>query len=98
MLSSTGDPQVRLATPDRAWPHARIGGAVRGMAGQQALDEQDQLGQSSAPAGLLSISANDMGKWLQLQLAHGHLPGGGRLFSEAASAEMWKPVTLERWH
>ncbi len=95
MLSSTGDPQVRLATADRAWPHARIGGPVRGVAPQQVLDERDQLGQSSAPAGLLSISANDMGKWLQLQLAHGALPGGGRLFSEAASAEMWKPVTIE---
>ena len=95
MLSSTGDPQVRLATADRAWPHARIGGVVRGAAEQQALNERDQLGQSSAPAGLLSISANDMGKWLQLQLAHGQLPGGGRLFSEAASAEMWKPVTIE---
>ncbi|WP_242097758.1 serine hydrolase [Sphingomonas sp. CROZ-RG-20F-R02-07] len=95
MLSSTGDPQVRLATADRAWPHARTGGAVRGLGAQQVLDERDQLGQSSAPAGLLSISANDMGKWLQVQLAHGRLPNGGRLFSDASSAEMWKPVTIE---
>ena len=95
MVRSTGDPAVRLATPDRAWPHARLGGAVRGVAPQQVLDESDQLGQSSAPAGLLSISANDMGRWLQIQLAHGRLPDGRRLFSEAASAEMWKPVTIE---
>ena len=95
MTNSTGDPVQRLATADRAFPHARIGGAVRGTAPQRVLDEHDQLGQSSAPAGLLAISANDMGKWLQLQLAHGQLPNGRRLFSEAASAEMWKPVTIE---
>ena len=95
MKNSTGDAVQRLATADRAFPHARIGGAVRGIGAQRVLDERDQLGQSSAPAGLLAISANDMSKWLQLQLAHGRLPDGGRLFSEAASAEMWKPVTIE---
>jgi CubicO group peptidase (beta-lactamase class C family) len=94
MSKSTGDPAVRLSTADRASPHARIGGPVRGVAAQQVLDERDQLGQSSAPAGLLAISANDMTKWLQLQLAHGRLPDGGRLFSEASSLEMWKPVTI----
>lgn len=94
MSRSTADPAVRLSTADRASPHARIGGTVRGAAAQQVLDERDQLGQSSAPAGLLAISANDMGKWLQLQLAHGRLPDGKRLFSEAASTEMWKPVTI----
>lgn len=95
MLRSTADPQHRFATANRAHPHARIGAAVRGLAEQSVLDERDQLGQSSAPAGLLAISANDMTKWLQLQLARGKLPGGGRLFSEAQSAEMWKPVTIE---
>ena len=95
MMNSTADPVVRLATADRAQPHARIGGTVRGLGAQRVLDERDQLGQSSAPAGLLAISANDMAKWLRLQLAHGKLPGGGRLFSEAASAEMWQPVTIE---
>ncbi|WP_375396573.1 serine hydrolase [uncultured Sphingomonas sp.] len=95
MATATGDPAVRLATTDRATPHARIGGVVRGLAPQQVLDERDQLGQSSAPAGLLAVSANDLAKWIQLQLAHGKLPGGGRLFSEAAATEMWKPVTIE---
>ena len=95
MLRSTADPQRRFATVNRAQPHARIGGAVRGLGEQGVLDERDQLGQSSAPAGLLAISANDMAKWLQLQLARGKLPNGGRLFSETQSAEMWKPVTIE---
>ncbi len=95
MLSSTADPEHRFATVNRAYPHGRIGGTVRGLANQSVLDERNQLGQSSAPAGLLAISANDMVKWLQLQLAHGKLPDGGRLFSELQSAEMWKPVTIE---
>lgn len=95
MTTATGDPAVRLATADRAAPHARIGGAVRGLAPQQVLDERDQLGQSSAPAGLLALSANDLAKWLQLQLAHGKLPKGGQLYSKASASEMWKPVTIE---
>lgn len=95
MLNSTADPDRRLATADRAYPHARISGKVRGLGPLAPLDERDQLGQSSAPAGLLAVSANDMAKWLQLQLAHGKLPDGRRLFSEASAATMWTPVTIE---
>ncbi len=95
MLHSTADPEHRFATADRAYPHGRVGGPVRGLGPLRVLDERDQLGQSSAPAGLLAVSANDMAKWLQLQLAHGRLPDGRRLFSEAASATMWQPVTIQ---
>ena len=42
-------------------------------------------GSNAAPAGGLAISANDMARWLMIQLDDGKLPGGnGRLFSEAA--------------
>ena len=82
-----------LTTPNRAHPHARFGGAVRGTGPQRALDENDHLPQASAPAGLIALSANDMARWLQIQLAHGAMPGGGRLFSEAQAKEMWTPVT-----
>ena len=95
MTTATADPAVRLTTADRAQPHARIGGVVRNLAPQQVLDERDQLGQASAPAGLIAVSANDLAKWLQLQLAQGSLPNGRRLFSAAAAAEMWRPVTIE---
>ncbi len=95
MHRSTADPEHRFATANRAYPHGRVGGTVRGLGPQSVLDERDQLGQSSAPAGLLAVSASDMAKWLQLQLARGRLPNGGRLFSEAQSAEMWKPVTIQ---
>ncbi|HBK47704.1 MAG TPA: serine hydrolase, partial [Xanthomonadaceae bacterium] len=44
----------------------------------------------------LSSSANDLARWLQVQLAHGALPGadGRRLYSEAAARELWTPQVL----
>ena len=68
---------------------------MRGTGPLQLLDERDELGRAAAPAGGLAISANDMSKWLVLQLAHGKLPSGERLFSEAAHAAMWKPEVLQ---
>jgi CubicO group peptidase (beta-lactamase class C family) len=95
MLHSTSDNDVRFTVEDRAYPHGRTGGPVRGLGEQKMLDERDELGRALAPAGLIASSANDMARWIQIQLAHGAIPGGGRLFSEASGAEMWKPVTLE---
>jgi CubicO group peptidase (beta-lactamase class C family) len=95
MLHSTSDEAHRFATPNRASPHARTGGAVRGIGPLKVLDEHDNLAPASTPAGLLAISANDLARWLQIQLAKGKLPEGGRLFSEASSAEMWTPQTIE---
>ena len=95
MLNSTTDDEHRFDTPDRAYPHARTAGVVRGDGAQQNLDERDDLGRAAAPAGGLSISANDMAKWLTLQLAGGALPDGRRLFSKAAHDEMWTPQTIE---
>ncbi|QKR99802.1 serine hydrolase [Sphingomonas sp. CL5.1] len=95
MKNSTSDSAPRFATVNRAWPHARINGAFRGVGDQSVLNERDELGRNAAPAGGLAVSANDMARWMMIQLAHGKLPeGDGRLFSEAASAEMWKPVVL----
>ncbi len=91
---SITDDARRFATEDRAYPHARLDGAFRGVGDQSVLNERDDLGRNAAPAGGMAVSANDMARWLQVQLAHGALPGGGRLFSAAASAEMWKPTVL----
>jgi CubicO group peptidase (beta-lactamase class C family) len=79
--------------PNRAYPHARFGGAVRGTGDMKLLDEQDHLPQSSAPAGLIGASANDMAHWLQVQLGQGALPNGKRVWSERQAKEMWSPVT-----
>lgn len=93
MTSSTTDGR-RFEIPNRAQPHARMNGGLRGAGDQEVLDERDELAPSAAPAGGLAISANDMSKWLKLQLAHGALPGGQRLFSEAQSKAMWRPEVI----
>jgi CubicO group peptidase (beta-lactamase class C family) len=96
MLHSTTSDDARFAAEDRAQPHARVNGGLRGVGDQSRLDERDALGSSAAPAGGLAISANDMSRWLLIQLDHGKLPGGnGRLFSEAAHEQMWQPVILQ---
>ena len=95
MLNSTSDGDARFASPNRAQPHARMNGGLRGAGDQELLDERDELGRPAAPAGGFAVSANDMARWLLIQLAGGKIPGSSeRLFSEAAHAEMWKPVVL----
>lgn len=93
MKNATSDSEERFATPNRSWPHARLSGPLRGIGPQQALDERDELGRNGAPAGGLALSADDMAAWLRIQLAHGALPDGKRLFSEKQAMEMWTPVT-----
>lgn len=94
MLASTTDYDSRYAAPNRAFPHARVNGALRGDGPISVLNERDELGRNAMPAGGLAMSANDLAQWLQIQLAQGAIPGGGRLFSEAAAREMWQPVTI----
>lgn len=94
MRVSTSDDADRLRTANRVQPHARLNGAIRGLGDLQPLDERAGSGENSAPAGGVSTSASDLGRWIQIQLAHGKLPGGGRLYSEAAAVEMWTPRTL----
>jgi CubicO group peptidase (beta-lactamase class C family) len=96
MLHSTSDEDDRFATANRAQPHARMNGGLRGAGDQQVLDEREELGRNAAPAGGLAVSANDMARWLLIQLDGGKLPGGsGRLFSEASHAQMWRPVVIQ---
>ncbi len=96
MLNSTTDDDIRFTRADRAQPHARMNGGFRGVGDQELLNERDGLGRNAAPAGGLAVSANDMARWLLVQLARGKLPGSEeRLFSEAASTEMWTPVVIQ---
>ena len=95
MRDSTTDAPGHFADPDRAQPHARTGGPVRGLGAQGVLDEHDELGRAAAPAGGMAVSIGDMARWLRIQLAHGKLPDGGRLFSEAAHDQMWTPLVLQ---
>jgi CubicO group peptidase (beta-lactamase class C family) len=98
MRTATSDRVERRRTANRAWPHARRDGPMHGMGTQKPLDDSGQaefdpeLGQNAAPAGGVAASANDMARWIAIQLARGALPeGSGRLFSEAASRQMWTP-------
>jgi hypothetical protein len=96
MMHSTSDDPPRFANENRAQPHARLNGPLRGFGDQEVLDEHDDLGRNAAPAGGLAISADDMARWLLIQLAHGKILGSDkRLFSEEAHEQMWKPVQLQ---
>jgi len=91
--SVTNDPD-RWVAPNRALPHGQLG-ELRGMGAQVLLDEKGvSLGQNSAPAGAIASSANDMAKWIQVQLGEGKAASGAQLFSAANAREMWKPVVL----
>jgi CubicO group peptidase (beta-lactamase class C family) len=94
MSRSTVSDAEFQAQLDRGHPHSRSGGAIVGLGTQAPLDETAAIAPNAAPAGGLSISANDMTRWLLAQLAHGQIPGSSsRLFSEEQSKEMWNPVT-----
>lgn len=95
MTASTTRDADRFANANRVQPHARVQGPVRGLGPLSVLDERKGLGDTAAAAGGISSSANDFGRWLQIQLALGALPEGeGRLFSEAVGREMWTPQVL----
>ncbi|MGH8191048.1 MAG: serine hydrolase [Rhodanobacteraceae bacterium] len=79
--------------PDRATPHARISKAIRGMGPQSALTS-DGVSDPISPAGGICASADDMGRWLRVQLAHGAMDSGKHLFSAAQSKMLWTPVTV----
>ena len=96
MLQSTSDDDVRWQKPNRAFPHARMDGGLRGVGTQEVLDERDVLGRNASPAGGLAISANDFARWMRIQLAGGKLvDSDAHLFSEKARDEMWTPQMLQ---
>ena len=96
MLHSTSDDDARFANANRAYPHARMDGGLRGVGHQEVLDERDVLGKNASPAGGLAISANDFARWLRIQLGGGKLvDSDAHLFTEKARDEMWKPQTLQ---
>lgn len=97
MRTATSDRVERRRARNRAWPHGRRDGPMHGMGTQEVMDDSGraefdpELGANAAPAGAVAASANDMGRWIQIQLARGATPEGGRLFSEAQAREMWTP-------
>ena len=79
---------------NRAWPHARASGAIRGEGPVTALAAPLPL-DNAAPAGAINVGMTELARWLELQLGRGLDPHSGkRLFSEVQSREMWTPQTL----
>jgi len=68
-----------------ATPHAAIEGVVRPV---KAFDSDN-----TNPAGGICSNAEDMAKWLLLQLNEGQLEDGSQLFSERSSRELMTIVT-----
>lgn len=75
------------AAPGRniATTHASIDGRVRVVA-PFASDNTN-------PAGGINSSAEDMAKWMVVQLDSGRLADGSRLFSERTARQLWNIVT-----
>lgn len=95
MNNSTVSEAELAASPNRAEPHARIDGPVRGLGTQVKLGAEANLAPAAGPAGGLAISANDMTRWFLAQLQDGKIPGSDKhLFSVENRNEMWAPVTL----
>ena len=93
MKNSTDTDAEFQANPNHARPHSRNDGPIHGLGTQAPLDENATIAQNAAPAGGLAISANDMSRWLLVQLGRGKVPGDDkRLFSEEQSKEMWTGV------
>ncbi len=82
-----------FASPDHALPHAKISGTDRGL-GQVSALPSDNTGDVFLAAGGLAASAEDLSRWLMVQVNGGVAPNGTRVFSAAQGAEMWKPQTL----
>lgn len=70
------------AAPNVAAPHNEAGGRLRAL----PHGNVDNVG----GAGAIKSSAADMAEWLRLQLGRG-THGGRKIFSPAASREMWTP-------
>ena len=81
MTGSNVRHSAAAATGNIATPHAAVNGVVRAI---KPFDSDN-----TNPAGGINSSAEDMAKWLTVQLAQGRLGDGSRLFSEAT----WRQLT-----
>jgi CubicO group peptidase (beta-lactamase class C family) len=80
---------VRLSHPDEvpnaAMTHARVEGEVRPVT--------PYLGDNVNPAGGIFSNAQDMARWIMVQIDSGRVAGGARVFGASVTRELWKPVT-----
>jgi hypothetical protein len=81
MTTSNVRHSAAVAGGNVATPHAEVDGKVRPIA---PFDSDN-----TNPAGGINSNADDMAKWMLVQLAHGKLADGSRLFSE----DTWRELT-----
>jgi len=78
-----GDPRE---VPNAATTHARVDGVVRAV--------QPYLGDVVNPAGGIFSNAEDMARWVMVQMDSGRVATGGpRVFGPAVTRELWTPVS-----
>jgi CubicO group peptidase (beta-lactamase class C family) len=70
---------------DVAAPHAEVNDTVRPVA--------PFLSDNTNPAGGIMSGAEDMAKWVMVQLDSGRTADGNRLFSPASTVQIWRDVT-----
>ncbi len=70
-----------------ATPHAAVNDTVRPVA--------PFLSDNTNPAGGIVSGAEDMAKWVMVQLDSGRVADGTRLFSPASARQLWREVTPE---
>lgn len=93
-MNETSTSSALPASANRAWPHARASGEVRGVGPMGALAEVTSVDVAAA-AGALNSNGLEIARWLELQLNAGlDAKSNTRLFSETQSREMWTPQTL----
>jgi CubicO group peptidase (beta-lactamase class C family) len=85
MTGSNVRHSAATASGNVATPHARVDGKVRPIA---PFDSDN-----TNPAGGVNSSAEDMAKWLRVQLSGGVLASGSRLFSAQTARELTTIVT-----
>lgn len=85
MLGSNVGPSHADPNGNVAIPHARIDGTVRPVS-PFASDNTN-------PAGGINSSAEDMARWLIVQLDSGRIGDDNRLFSPRTTRELWSIVT-----
>ena len=69
-----------------ATPHARIAGTLQPV--------EPFASDNTNPAGGIQSNAEDMAKWMIVQLDSGRVAGGRRIFSPQTTRELWAPVTI----
>ena len=72
--------------------HARDGADLQGLGAQGVLNRGEAV--VIAPAGGINASADDLAKWMNVQLARGKLADGRQLFSREQADVMWTPVVV----